>query len=119
MQSCPVSYYSNQLDYTCESGLSSKIVFFPVLITYLVFVGLVLLIKLFTPSTSIPTTITALSSWLELVIWIYLLSLLFASYLEPGLNYALPRALLLIAVLGTLICNCLHFKLNWTRLQQD
>lgn len=119
MESCPVSYYSNQIDYTCESGLSSKIVFFPVLITYCVFLFLLVVVKLFASSTSLPTALTAFSGWLELAIWCYLLALLFNSYLEPGLVYALPRALLLLAIFGSLLLNFIHFKVNWVRLQGD
>lgn len=76
-----MSYFSNQVDYTCESGLSSKIVFFPVLITYIVILFLLIVVKLFAHSTSLPTSLTAFSGWLELVIWIYLLALVFNSYL--------------------------------------
>jgi hypothetical protein len=118
--SCPLSYYSNELTFTCESGLSAKIVFFPVLITYLVLLFLLATIKLCCArSTSLPTVLAAFSGWLELVIWCYLLSLIFAAYLEPGINYALPRALILIAVLSTLICNVVHFKVNLPRLERD
>ena len=48
-----------------------------------------------------------------------MLALLFNSYLEPGLVYALPRALLLLAIFGSLLLNFIHFKVNWVRLQGD
>jgi hypothetical protein len=119
VSSCPLSYYSNQITYTCESGLSSKIVFFPVLITYLVVICLLIVIKICARTTSIPTVLTAFSGLLELVIWCYLLSLIFASYLEPGISYALPRALIFIALFLSLACNIVHFKVNLPRLAQD
>jgi hypothetical protein len=64
VQSCPLAYYSNELSYTCESGLSSKIVFFPVLISYVVVIVILIIIKIFSKQTSFPTALAALSGWL-------------------------------------------------------
>lgn len=63
VETCPLSYYSNIMTYTCESGLSSKIVFFPVLITYLVVIAVILAFKIFVRVTSFQTTVVALSGW--------------------------------------------------------
>jgi hypothetical protein len=52
------------MTYTCESGLSSKIVFFPVLITYLVVIAVILAFKIFVRATSFQTTVVALSGWI-------------------------------------------------------
>ncbi len=64
VQTCPLSYYSNELTYTCESGLSSKIVYFPILITYMVIIGLLVVIRLIATHTSLPTSIAAFSGWI-------------------------------------------------------
>lgn len=82
-------------------------------------IGLLIVIKICARTTSLPTTITAFSGLLELVIWCYMLSLIFSSYLEPGINYDLPRALIFIALFLSLGCNIVHFKVNLPRLSQD
>lgn len=81
VQSCPVSYYSNIMSYTCESGLSSKIVFFPVLITYVIIIGVAIIFKVYNHSTSFPTVVASLSGWMEIIISAYLLSLLSQTFL--------------------------------------
>jgi hypothetical protein len=105
------------LTYSCESGLSSKIVFFPVLITYVVIIAVMAIVKCFTRQTSLITVLSALSGWLELAIWAFLLSLLFQTYLEPDLTYPLPQALLIIAFFSTALGNFVHFRVSFNRLQ--
>ena len=119
VQTCPLSYYSNALTYTCESGLSSKIVFFPVLITFAVIIAILILIKSFSCTTSLPTALTAFSGWFELAIWAYLFSLLFATYLEPNINYTIPQTLIALAIATSLTSNFIHFKLNLRKLEED
>lgn len=62
VKECPLTYYSNVVTYQCEDGLSSKIVFFPVLITAIVVIFLMLLSKCFARETSFTTAVAALLS---------------------------------------------------------
>lgn len=80
MEECPIAYYSNTATYECDDALSSKLVFFPILITCVVVLIIVLISKCITPPTSIPTALTAIYSPLELAIWIYVIALLGAEH---------------------------------------
>ena len=52
------------MTFQCESGLLTKIVFFPIIITYIIAIIAVGIIKaIFSKQTSYQTVITALSGW--------------------------------------------------------
>lgn len=119
VESCPIAFYSNVQTYTCDNGLNGKIVFFPILITYFVLFFVVVAIFLLSRHTSIPTVITALSGFLEIAIWIFLLSLLGAQVKEPDVNYVLPIILLGIAFLCLIVGNVLFFVFNHRRVSSD
>lgn len=119
VEECPVSYYSNVVTYECEDGLTSRIVFFPVLITGLVVLAIVLISKCISPATSIPTALTSLLAPLELAIWIFMLVLLSEEIKEPDVNYPLPTSVLIIAVVCFFISNIIFFIINRRRMEQD
>lgn len=62
VKECPLTYYSNVVTYECQDGLSTRIVFFPVLITAVVIIFFLLVIKVFTRSTSFITAVSAFMS---------------------------------------------------------
>jgi hypothetical protein len=82
-------------------------------------IGLLVLLKIIVPKTSLPTTITAFTGYLEIAIQIFILSLIFESILEPDINYALPRSLLLISLISTIGINIFFFFYNHKRSSED
>lgn len=119
VEECPLTFYSNVNTYTCEDGLTSKIVFFPILITAFIVLIIVIVSKCFAPSTSIPTAYAALLSPLELAIWIYVLVLLSDRIKEPDVNYSIPIGLLVIAVVCFFITSGVFFFFNRKRQLLD
>lgn len=119
VKECPLAFYSNVQTYECEDGLTSRITFFPVLILVCVLTVIVIISKCFAPETSLPTALVALYSPFELIIWIYVLSLMWREFKEPGVNYTLPTVLLILAILLFFSSSIVFFFLNRRRVQSD
>ena len=119
MAECPISYYSNVVTSECESGLSSKIVFFPILITAIVVTFIVIISKCISKSTALITALVAFYSYLELAIWIYVIVLLGAEYLEPDVDYVLPITLISIALGCLVVSNIIFFIINGRKVEED
>ena len=119
VQECPLAYYSNVLTYECEDALTTRITFFPILIITFIVTVIVLVSKCFTPSTALPTSLTALYSPLELAIWIYILTLMYRAIKEPGVNYTIPAVFLILAITLFFVSSIAFHFLNKPRVQDD
>lgn len=119
MEECPFPYYSNTATYKCEDGLSTKITFFPILISGVVITLIVLISKCISKQTAAITSLVALFSYLELAVWIYVLSLLGLEYKEPDVDYTLPIIMAAVALGTLLIANIIFFIFNGRRVEDD
>jgi hypothetical protein len=80
---------------------------------------ILVLSKIITPNTSLPTSATSLFIFMELAIWIFLLSLLTKNDHEIDVDYDLPLALNSVALVCFIIGNGLFFYFNNRRVKED
>lgn len=89
------------------------------LITSVVVIAVLLMIKCFTRETSWVTAVTAFLSPLELAIWCYVFSLMFAAIKEPDIVYTIPIVLLAFAIFSYLALAAIFFVVNGKKMEAD
>lgn len=115
--SCPLGMYTDRSTNKCLDSLSSRIVFFPLLIICVVLAALVFVSKCFARNTAIPTALVACFALPEVCSYAYYTVEL--SQDQEGINVLVTMILAIAGIVLLLAVSITFYVLNRKRIMED